>query len=58
MKSQSSVLSKSIDKEVADYLCDPNIATNSLLKYPHLLQGFLKLAVQLWSDYLAVLGKF
>jgi hypothetical protein len=42
MKSQSSVPCKSIDKEAADYLCDPNIATNSLLKYPHLLQAFLK----------------
>ena len=42
MKSQSSVPFKSIDKEVEDYLCYPNIATNSLLKYPHLLQAFLK----------------
>jgi hypothetical protein len=59
----SSVPSKSIEKEVEDYFCDENTATNSLMNYPHLLQAFLKFNAALpssaaWSVYSAALGKY
>lgn len=50
MKSSQTVPSKSIENEVEDYLSDPDTTTKALVKYPNLLQAFLKFNASLPSS--------
>ena len=50
MTSDSVTSCKTIETEVEDYLSDPDTATSSLLKYPHLLQAFIKFNAALPSS--------
>jgi hypothetical protein len=42
--------SRSIENEVEAYLSDPDISTTAVLKYPHVLEAFLKFNAALPSS--------